>query len=250
MLCTGSITNTKRRCSPHQLKYFPRTIDICRFDCFAKLIEADLGVDHPPAAYWAFMNRLPELLSASLEVMKADLGDQMRGSIPRCAIYNARETTSAETLLNSVAATFECWASCQNRRNLGRYSAHTIMFGFDEVASHHCGDEQEGLRLTDANFRPPLKTGANFEFSTKASSCAISLAQCAGLDKHTTVAEMDTKDLRFICTQCQQFGLNSLFPVEFGWREAVSSLCLSILRPPCHVEDLKLTLTLNRSTMS
>lgn len=217
----GLYNEYKASLLPYQWKCLPRTIDICQFDCFAALIEADPDVAHMTEdAYGDCINRLPELLSARLEAMRVACGGKMFTGMSD-SMTSSGQGDSAEILLNSVAAAFECRASC--RTNVGIRSAR-ILFGFDEIASHYCNDEQEGLQLTSANVQP-VEWGANVEFNTKASSYAKLLAQCAGLDKHVSIAEMDAEGLRFMCAQCDElrFEDNSLYIVGFDWREAVSS---------------------------
>ncbi len=204
---------------PSQWKYLPRTIDICRFDCFDALIRADANVAPIPEVFAECIDRLPELLSARQEAIKVAVSGKMLSGIS-ASTEIAGQAGTMETLLCSVAAAFECRAWCgtnvDNRKP-------RIIFGIDEIASHYCGYELEGLRLISSSVQS-AKRRANFEFDTKASFYAKLLAQCAGLGAYVSVARMDAEGLRFMCAQCEEirFEGNSLYVVGFGWREVVS----------------------------
>ena len=205
---------------PSQWKYLPRTIDICRFDCFDALIEADANVVRIAEDYAECIKRLPELLMMRLEAIKVAVGAKMLTGTPESATTTG-QADSVESLLNSVAAAFECRAWCGTNVDIRK---PRIIFGFDEIASHHCNHELEGLQPMNPNVQP-VEWGANFEFNTKASFYAKLLARCAGLDTHVSAADMDAEGLRFMCAQCEElrFEDNSLYIVGFGWREVVSS---------------------------
>ncbi len=145
---------------PSQWKYFPRTIDICRFDCFDAHIEADANVAPMPEVFGECIGRLPELLLARQEAIKVAVGGKMLTGISASTAITGH-AESVEALLNSVAAAFECRAWCGTNSDNRKPREPRIIFGFDEIASHHCGFELEGLQLTSSSVQPE-KLGGQF----------------------------------------------------------------------------------------
>lgn len=228
---------------PSQWIYLPRVLDICNFQCFKTLIEADVDMVLEPEDFAGCMEMLPELLATRMEELKTSLRESMR------AVNDSSTSTSTSTLatppdnlapdadlLDLATATFYCQRECWRHR--GTHSAR-LAIGWNTIAAHHCDYEDEGVGIvmrSEPYFHNTSVGESNVEtqrprfvFNTKAAIVAQDLVRCAGLGENALASEMDAKNLRFGCKLCGiKQGSSMYYRVGFGWRDAVSNVRINI----------------------
>ncbi|KAF9479912.1 hypothetical protein BDN70DRAFT_993084 [Pholiota conissans] len=232
-------TEYKASLSPSQWKYLPRVLDICEFDCFKILVEADSSVVVEKEDFNECMEMLPGLLAQRTDDLKGRLRKSMEDAI--CKSVTLASTgdkgkgAMRDDMLDLAIATFQCRSEC--REYITTCSARLVI-GWDAIAMHYCEDEGEGLLTivvrrpwdfsTHANESGVANDGARFWFDLRASVVARELVRCAGLEEERALAsEMDAKNLRFGCKTCgvkkvsSAFGPTRAFRIGFGWRDAV-----------------------------
>jgi hypothetical protein len=100
------------------------------------------------------------------------------------------------------------------------------VFGWDEIASHHCLPETEG---TVFYYRPEstLRTApVELIYSPEIANVIKKLARIAGLDAATaTAGDFDEKNLRFGCDSCMWFKESGrYYQPGYSWRNLVKFL--------------------------
>jgi len=226
----------QKKLKPSQWKYLPRTIDICALDPFAEVLDAEADVFVTAADFEGAFRQLPELLSASSDARRVQARSLLK--VPMSAIQPASSapelgeivessvasSSSHTDALNLATAAFSCQElPCNNYGNKAPY-----LFGWDDIASHHCRlDSFSGdpywYHTEHARALPTIA------FSTVGSKFAGAVVRAAGLDDRVaTVSDMDAKDLRLGCSACppqKKNGALSWTKVGYKWRDFVSS-CL------------------------
>ncbi|KAF9479910.1 hypothetical protein BDN70DRAFT_878205 [Pholiota conissans] len=230
----------KASLSPSQWKYLPRVLDICEFDCFKTLVEADSSIVVEKEDFKECMEMLPGLLARRMDDLKGHLMESMERSITDDQSANVGSTggkgkaVMRNDLVDLAIATFQCEGKC---RNYTITRSARLVIGWDTIATHYCEDENEGLAVvvrrpwdfsTHANESGLANDGARFTFDVRASVVARELVRCAGLEEERALAsEMDAKNLRYGCKTCGvvkisiEYGLMTEFRVGYGWRDAV-----------------------------
>ncbi|KAF9479911.1 hypothetical protein BDN70DRAFT_878206 [Pholiota conissans] len=230
----------KASLSPSQWKYRPRVLDICEFDCFKTLVEADSSVVVEKEDFRVCMEMLPELLAQRMDDLKGHLRESMERSITDGQSRNVGSTgekgkaVMRNDLVDLAIATFQCEGKC---RNYTITHSARLVIGWDTIATHYCEDKDEGLAVvirqpwdysTHANDSGLANDGTHFTFDVRASVVARELVRCAGLEEERALAsEMDAKNLRYGCKICGvvkisiEYGPMRAFRVGFGWRDAV-----------------------------
>ncbi|KAF8192170.1 hypothetical protein BJ912DRAFT_925078 [Pholiota molesta] len=220
---------------PSQWTYLPRVLDICNFECFKTLIEADVDVDLRPEDFSGCMEMLPELLETRMEELRTSLRESMRAAINSATSASTStpatppdNLTPDADLLDLATATFYCQRECWRHR--GTHSAR-LTIGWNTIATHHCDYEDEGVGVVIRSepYLPNTLGEADVEsqrprfvFNTKAAIVAQDLVRCAGLGENALASEMDAKNLRFDCKLCGiKQGSSMHYRVGFGWRDAV-----------------------------
>lgn len=117
--------------------------------------------------------------------------------------------------LDLATAVFECEDHCT------RY-----VFGWDEIASHHCRTDIDGTVTiwTYHHFPINLKTApVEFKYNPELANVVRKLAQLAGLDPATaTATDFDKKNLRFGCDYCTMFKQSGqYYKYGYSWRDLV-----------------------------
>ncbi|KAF8901938.1 hypothetical protein CPB84DRAFT_1961880 [Gymnopilus junonius] len=113
------------------------------------------------------------------------------------AFVGQSSRTADENVLDLATSIFEC---CNQR--FGGHSRPFIIAGLEELRTHHCSD----LMAPAAPYRDYINKPSftnDLSFSRKGSAIATSLIHLVGLDPQSAlVLEMDGKDLRFDCADC------------------------------------------------
>lgn len=204
-------------------------MEICRFECFNRLIDADPGIITVAEAHFTdCMNRLPELLATRLEATKSALRNEMYSE---GHMAHEQSVGHSNDIMDTVAATFVCRQFCS--KYVGSRDS-SLVIGFDEVATHYCEPVEKGLTDSSVDDISTVPDEPIFIFHKKASDVAKDLACCAGLDVDASVSDMDAKDLRFKCPLCPGCSttinrVQVTFATGFGWREAVGVTCIALL---------------------
>ena len=170
---------------PSQWKYLPRTLEITGYEPFARHVEAPVDVEVTAATFDDAFAHLPELLAAAMDARKKSLRDLLPNGIPMNEGVN---TDARYDPMDLATATFQCKED------------FAFLFGWDEIASHHCRGEQEGVLLTYNADLQPKTTAPLVEYNPFAAKEVKSVVGLVGLDFTTTTpADLDGKDLRFAC---------------------------------------------------
>jgi hypothetical protein len=101
------------------------------------------------------------------------------------------------------------------------------VFGWDEIASHHCQSETDGTNYWtyfDYFQTEPETAPVEFQYRPKLANVVKKLAQLAGLDASTTTAtDFDKKNLRFGCDDCTTFKVSGqYYRYGYSWRNLVN----------------------------
>lgn len=247
---------------PSQLPSHPRVSDICRIPEFSQYIEAENTVDITAASFSDVMNQLPGLIIQWIESKKAGLRKLLTEAqstliaTPASAEAHARlsltrdvpplneaigtrsatghvptsvhpptppQSSESADILNLATAVFSCGSvgsAC---------SSSKLFIGWPEASTHHCKSyyfiQEE---------KPQTKLQVH-----RAAGTAASIVKAAGLPVlTTTAAEMDERNLRFMCATCpaRHWHTKNVYgkPV-FTWRSAVRLRFL--FRFLCFVND-------------
>lgn len=227
---------------PSQWKYLPRTIDICALEPFAVVVDAEADAAITAADFEDAFRQLPELISADFDARKAHarsllkiptVANQPASSAPEPGeiVEGGTASTSNSSqpdALDLATAAFTCQeASCMNRNCRAFY-----LFGWDDIAQHHCKSDLDSLpnnpywiRTCNMESTPgPPK----INFSTLGNEIAAAVVRAVGLDDRVaTVSDMDakTKDIRFRCAVCPPLKryVGSWTKGGYKWREFVRS---------------------------
>ena len=172
---------------PSLWKYLPRTLDITRFKPFAQHVEADPRVEVTAKMFDEAFERLPEHLVAAAEERKTYL----RSLLP---IDSAGEIQDAPSLPVELAtAVFLCPHS----------HLFPFLFGWDDVTSHHCRFEREGLDWDYSPFPSVTADSDTLKYCPQVTRVVEKVVHLAGIDpKIATAADLDARDLRFSCGSC------------------------------------------------
>jgi hypothetical protein len=225
-----------KKLTPSQWKYLPRTIDICALDPFAQVLDARADVVVTAADFEDAFHLLPELLSASSDARRLQARSLLK--IPTCGIQPASrapepgEIVASEAALspshpdalNLATAAFSCQELPCNSYGIKA----PYLFGWDDIASHHC--RSDSFSANPFWYQQPTEdapASPKITFSTLGSKIAGAAVRAARLDdKVATVSNMDAKDLWFGCSVCPAQKKNgSWTKVGYKWREIVGS-CL------------------------
>jgi len=232
---------------PLQLPSHPRVSDICRIPEFSQYIEAESTVDITAASFSDIMNQLPGLIIQWIESKKAVLRNLLTEAqstfiaTPASAEADSRlsstrdvpplneavgmrsatghvpasahpptppQSSESADILNLATAVFSCGSvgtSC---------SSSKLFIGWREASTHHC----KGYFLHHEEPQTKLQV------HMRAAGTAASIVKAAGLPVlTTTAAEMDGRDLRFMCATCpaRHHAKNVYGKPVFTWRSAV-----------------------------
>ncbi len=176
---------------PSQWKYLPRTLDITLFEPFAQHVEADPRVDVTAEMFDGAFERLPELIAAAAEEKKTFLCSLLPTVTADTAAEEGEIQDAPSIPVELATAVFRC-----TRSHLFPY-----LFGWDDIASHHCPSEREGLGWlyfsSDTSDSEPLK------YCPQLARVVEKVVHLAGIDpKIATAADLDARDLRFSCGSC------------------------------------------------
>ncbi|KDR69735.1 hypothetical protein GALMADRAFT_255521 [Galerina marginata CBS 339.88] len=218
----GLYKTYKASLHPSQWKYLPRTLDICKFDPFAIVIDTPAVVTVTEDTFNLAIQSLPELLLAASEKKKSDLKALLPGyftSATAGRVLEPGEVSNGDDCLDLAACTFMCKAY----RHIHYYdTSDSLLVGVQDLMTHHCEGESESFSssysLTSTTLPSPIV------FSEKGSEMAKLIIQLAGLDPRTALAsDMDQKDLRFSCACCSPQNQSGKW-VRYGysWRTAIA----------------------------
>lgn len=195
---------------PSQWKYLPRTLEIAEFEAFAQHIEADAEIEVAGSTFDDAFSELPNLLVVATEQRKATLLAQMDD--------NPRDDGEIKAnSLDLATAAFTC-------AEVHSPYAFRYLFGWDEIASHHCLAEREGLNDSYLKSLSSFRTTPiGLEFNPEIANVVSKLAQLTGLNSATaTAADFDRKNLRFSCNACSCFkAKGQYYRVGYTWRNFV-----------------------------
>jgi len=195
-----------RTLSPSQWKYLPRPLDICSFEPFRELITADPDITVTAQSFDEAFQMLPELLSSAAE--------ERRNS--KLALLPLVISDSVTDPLELATSAFYC-----QKCSKSSFYYSNILFGWNDIASHHCGVQTAGL-FSSPSGNEVDNPGAYY---MEAVTWVRKIAEKVGLDPATaTVVEMDSKDVRFTCTTCPiQHMRGEWTRVGYCWRRLVHS---------------------------
>lgn len=194
---------------PSQWKYLPGTLEIAGFEAFSRYIEANAEIEVDETMFDDAFLELPKLLDVATEQCKATLFALMDNT-PR------EDGEIGPDSIELATAVFQCMEVHQLPRPL------KYLFGWDEIASHHCLPEQEG-----SHFSAHRTTRLQLKYMPEIADVVRKLAQLTGLDASTaTAADFDEKNKRFSCDGCtiSKFSDGRYFQVGYTWRTLVSSI--------------------------
>lgn len=198
----------QRTLHPSQWKYIPQTSEIISYEPFAKHVNAPVEAEITAATFDDAFAHLPELLAAAMEERKKFLRDLL----PNRSIVNEDENMDAShDPMDLATAVFRCkedWA---------------FLFGWDEIASHHCRREREGLLLTYNEDLQPKTTVPLVEYDPLVADMVKKVEEIAGLDCATTTpADLDKKNVRFSCDSCRSHTEGwKQYEIGYDWRTLV-----------------------------
>ncbi|KDR69738.1 hypothetical protein GALMADRAFT_145149 [Galerina marginata CBS 339.88] len=216
----GLYTTFKSFLRPSQWRYLPRSIDICRFKPFARIINSPADSRIGAKDFDQAMADLPELLSAASDAKKRRLRDLLPAEI-NFVPFGQGDVSSELDHLDLAISVFECYTE------RGRHDASFVLVGVEDIMTHHCNDDSHGLASASSYRRYPgsqSRTG-ELRFSKEGSAVASTLVHLAGLDSRTaSAADLDEKDLRFACSRClaQKGDDGTWSRCGYSWRTAIS----------------------------
>jgi len=199
----------QRTLHPSQWKYLPRTLDIAAYEGFSQHIEAEVGVEVNGSTFDDAFLEFPSLHAAATEQRKTTL----RALIGDTAREDGEIRNDSIDLATTV---FKCDEG-HKFLNLFKY-----LFGWDDIASHHCRPEMEGI---DCPHYYSLRIApSELKYIPEIAVVIRRLAQLIGLDAATaTATDFDKKDKRFGCEGCpytKEHG--QYFQTGYTWRNLVS----------------------------
>jgi hypothetical protein len=201
----------QRTLHPSQWKYLPRALEIITIEDFSRHIEGDIEMEVDGTTFDQAFLEFPSLLAAATEQRKTTLRALMDGT-PR------EDGEIGPDSIDLATAAFQC-IEVHNFPRPFRY-----VFGWDEIASHHCLPEMEH---TDGvyYYHGSRKTApSRLRYLPEVAIVVRKLAQLIGLDAATaTAADFDEKDKRFSCEGCPCNRDQGRY-LQFGytWRNLVS----------------------------
>jgi len=206
MLVRNRYGDYARTLSPSQWKYLPRPLDICSFEPFTELITADPDIIVTSQSFDEAFEMLPELLSSAAEERRKS----------KLALLPPAITGSAVDPLELATSAFQC-----QKCSKSSFYYSNILFGWNDIASHHCGVQTAGL-FSSPSANEVDNPGA---YNMEAAKWVGKIVEKVGLDPATaTVVEMDNKDVRFTCTTCPiQQMKGGWARAGYCWRRLVNS---------------------------
>ena len=191
----------QRTLHPSQWKYLPQTLEIMGYEPFARHLNAPVETQVTAATFDDAFAHLPELLAAAMEERKKSLRDLLPDE-------NVNASHDPMDLATAVFRCKEDWA---------------FLFGWDEIASHHCRREREGLLLTYHADLQPKTTAPPVEYSPLVADVVRKVAVMVGLDCATTTpADLDKEDVRFSCDSCRSHTEGwKQYEIGYDWRTMV-----------------------------
>lgn len=223
---------------PAQWKYLPTTAILSGLQPFRDVIEADASTVVAEADLRPCMENIADVLTAAKDALKTRLIER---AVASHRPPEDSDGTSAEggcqleplQIFELATTVFKC-NSCQK-----------AVYGWDEITSHFCSVGDHGIHESASPFYGHPTTIYNleypyeFRFSTETIHAVRNVIKAAGLDPASaTVAEMDAKDLRFTCVQCNDSlpysYLTSRNHLAYSWRGLVhiSQFCASHFLTP------------------
>ncbi|KAF9534027.1 hypothetical protein CPB83DRAFT_902697 [Crepidotus variabilis] len=177
----------RRSIPSKEWKYLPRTLDICLLEPFAKLVTSKSTVKISAKT----LDEPFKSLSKLLKTVDAELQDHLLELLPGSKAMKTKTRASTSTVLKQLNLAHSMF-QCQQRQ----YSPCSWLIGWDAISSHHCNEENEGLRFAAKTFTYQRRIA----YSSRASTFADLVINAAGLDPmNATVQDMDQLDLRFAC---------------------------------------------------
>ncbi|KAF8872477.1 hypothetical protein CPB84DRAFT_1967442 [Gymnopilus junonius] len=212
----------KAKLSPIQWTYLPGSVNICDFESFVCVIDRPADSKVTAVDFDEAMKALPNLLAKLLDERKAKLQDmvlQARAPPVEGAFVGQSSRTADEKVLDLATSIFEC-----SNQRFGGHSRPFIIAGLEELRTHHCSD----LMAPAAPYRDYINKSSftdDLSFSRKGSAIATSLIHLVGFDPQSAlVLEMDGKDLRFDCADCDTWydsELKSWVRLGYSWCSAI-----------------------------
>ena len=193
---------------PSQWKYLPHTWEIIGYEPFARHVDAPVQVDVTLATFDDAVAHLPELLTSAMEERK----EALRVLLPNWFNEDEKMDACHDPMVLAMAA-FRCKGDS------------AFLFGWDEIASHHCQEQEGSLWDFDA-YQKPQTTTASVEYSPFAANVVKKVAEVLGLDGATvTPAILDKQNARFSCDSCGSYreGVD-YYEAGYDWRTLVSLL--------------------------
>jgi hypothetical protein len=187
-------------------------LDITRFEPFAQHVEADPRVEVTAKMFDEAFERLPELLAVAAEERKTYL----HSLLPTDSTAEEGEIRDAPSLPVELAtAVFLCPHS----------HLFPFLFGWDDVASHHCLFEREGLDWSYSSFPSVTADSEPLKYCPQVTRVVEKVVHLAGIDpKIATAADLDARDLRFSCGSCaivKEGGQH--YRLGYNWRNLARS---------------------------
>lgn len=195
----------QRTLHPSQWKYLPHTWEIIGYEPFARYVEAPVEVEVTVAAFDDAFAHLPELLASAMEERKKSL-------LVFLPIWPSEdeEIDASRDPMDLAMAAYRCKEDS------------ALLFGWDEIASHHCKKLENPLWNYLAELQPQTTTPP-VEYSPFAADVVKKVAEILGLDFATvTPADLDEEDLRFSCDSCGSYREGEIYyEPGYDWRTLV-----------------------------
>lgn len=218
---------------PKEWKYLPRVFDLCKLEPFTTLINASSETEVVASDFEPAMKNLPEILRQYKETRLEAFRSQVSSSpgLPAGKASDSDQRSPEIDVLDLAVTVFQC---CRTH-----YFPHSNTFpviGVEDILSHHCDTHRAGLpnptSYGESRTTWFLSRGSGMSlfyegsktFNQLGSQVSKILVGLAGLDAQNALAtDMDRKNLRFHCDQCQKTkGTQTDNNLSFTWRAAVS----------------------------
>ena len=202
----------QRSLSPSQWKYLPTTLEIIHYEAFAQFIEADIDVNVTASTFDDAFERFPEHHAAAMEKRRATL----RPLLPN---YDEKEEGEISETVSDPLELAKAVFQCQTK---GAPHHFSFVFGWDDIASHHCLVERSGRSPYSTPIDSP--STPQLEYVVHPAKVVEKLVRLSGLDPMTaTASDLDQKNLRFYCPVCGPLKLSgdTIWRLVYTWRTMV-----------------------------
>ncbi|KIM36512.1 hypothetical protein M413DRAFT_31565 [Hebeloma cylindrosporum] len=239
--------------SPSQWKCLPGTLEICAMGPFAEVLDANAKVPPTAASFEDAFRQLPELLAAY-----SDAREQNARSLLKIRSQSAEGSTASASSSNSSHPDMLDLATavfiCKEARCVSYGSLDSYLFGWDDIAQHHCKPDINSVSIGLSWFPQRVEyvsTPQQISFTPQGSTVAAAVVRAAGLDERVaTASDMDERDLRFACSACrpsQRGSPASWRESGYKWRDFVSHYrrsfhtreCVPVVLSPVNMAAVK-----------